>query len=663
MINQLVNQRYEVVEKVGDSPLFVVNKAQDRANNRMVALKSLRLPYAEDIKFVDSLDASLASITDLRHPNIAQFCEFSRSSVKPYVVFEYADGVDLKERISRIAPFALAVAVDYACAFCEAIYFAHDCGYVHGDIRPQNIIISSQGDVKIINFGIHAALAATKMIPPELLLAAAPYQAPELASQQPGTRSGDIYAIGSILYEMLTRRAVYTGDSIDAIAQQHQYSAIPSPRSLNSGIPRAIEGIIIKCLQKRAEDRYSSASEMLNDLKLVRDALRFGKPLSWTPIDLDNPATTAAPSRIVVMPPPVEAPKKKIPIPKPEIVKIEEQEALSGEEEYIQPITVSSKNKLRKRDMNWGFLVKVAFGTVFVIILSCIFGFAAIIMSKWIVPKQIYLPKLVGQNIENVREFARKQDLTLKEHSDFTDKPRFMVYKTFPTDGQQLPNNRVLNVWFSKGTVYVDVPDVVGLSRDEADKKLRNAGLVVGKIMPEYTLSVPLGLVSSQDVSSKKRVIHDTIVDLTLSAGPKPDDVPDDTTNVTNSAGSGGFRGDHADPNPMDTGHSNDPPQQTGAVVPETHTFNQSLTITNDHLGARQVRVEYSDAEGAHSPFIDEIHNEGDSIPLKIEFKGKKMRFAVYYDDRKKSEWIYDADKNKYTSIDINKVNKGKTQP
>src|SRR5262249_37094500 len=150
---------YEVLEKVGDSPFFAVYKARDRVSNRIVALKVVQPPYASDQGFLEALKAGSATTANLSHANITAVQEFGIEDGTPYVITEFVRGINLKERIRRIAPFTLSVAVDFACAITEALNYAHSLGQPHGDLRPQNIIISPEGAVKVTDFGVQRAIA------------------------------------------------------------------------------------------------------------------------------------------------------------------------------------------------------------------------------------------------------------------------------------------------------------------------------------------------------------------------------------------------------------------------------------------------------------------------------------------------------------------------
>jgi serine/threonine-protein kinase len=463
------------------------------------------------------------------------------------------------------------------------------------------------------------------------------YKAPELAFTDPGTPEGDLYALGAMLNEMLTGSPPYTSEDPARLAQDHASAAIPSPRAINPGVPKSVEGIMVKALQKQPADRYHSAAEMLNDLKSVRDALRFGKPLSWTPIDIEKaaaavmPVVAAAPVAPVAPAPP-QQPRQPVRAMEP----IAEVAAAS------RPTAGNPSNRLRKDDEAVSLILKVLIAVASGIIFFCLIGFVGIWLTRWVVPKQAPLPELAGKSIDEVRAIAKSMKVALREHADYMDRPRNIVYRTDPSRGDQLRVGHVLNVWYSKGPVYSNVPDLANLTRDEAEQKIKEAGLSVGKITLEYSAHVPRDSVISQDVSPKKRVLHDTPVDLLVSDGPSPD-YSDSSGLSSDDAGSGAAASGKSQSGAPSSGSSANS-GQTDASLPATgadqatHVFERSVTIKHDGLGVRQVRIEYVDADGEHTPVIDEPHKEGDRIPLHFEYRGKTITLRAFYNDEKKWE-------------------------
>jgi len=639
VINQWVNQRYEVVEKTGEGPLFTVYKAREKGTNRIVALKAVHPNYADEGEFFGALKAGLEATAHLSHPNITVFQEFNTAEDgQPFAIVEFVRGINLKERVRRIAPFTLSVAIDYACAVTEALHYAHAVGQVHGDLRPQNIIISPEGAVKVTDFGVQQAIAVSPQAQQAVLRSSAPYHAPELSMKLPGSVSGDIYALGAILYEMLTGTPVYTADSPEGLADQHAFAVIPSPRAINPGVPQAVEGIILKCLQKRPEQRYRTVAELLNDLKAVRDALRFGKSLSWTPLDAPM-APETKPSAPVKTPAPAP---KTVPAPAP----IRPLEPVASVAASSQAVSMPSRNRLRAQDERVSLYIKIALGTVTAVIVVCLIGLYAIYLSNWALPKPIAIPSLVGKDIEEVRQIVASKKVRLIEHPEYADKPRHIVYRADVESGEPIRASRPLNVWYSKGPEYVDVPNLVGMSRDEAEQKLNSVGLKVGKISPQYDRKIPINNVISQDVTFKKRVFHDTPVDLVTSDGPNPDE----NTPVDPVPPNGDSANDPSTA-PSSSGSPSAGGADTGAEANLSHTYDRSVTLIADGQGSRRVRVEYKDAQGEHPPVVDETHNEGDVIPLKFDYFGRTITLRIYYENRLVKSLTFDPQATKKKAL------------
>jgi serine/threonine-protein kinase len=629
VINHLVSQRYEVVEKVGISPIFAVYKARDLTASHVVALKTVQSPYADDPAFVEALHTGFTAAAKLRHPNITAFLEWGEEESAPYAVFEFVRGINLKERIRRIAPFTLSVAVDFACAITEALHYAHSVGIPHGDLRPQNIIVSPEGTLKVTDFGMQQALMRSEQAQQEVLLRAAPYHAPELSLRQPGTVSGDIYALGAILYEMVTGTPLYAADSPEAIADQHAFGAIPSPRTINPGVPRAVEGIILKCLQKRPEQRYRVAADLLNDLKSVRDALRFGKSLSWSPIELEDSVSSVRTA--------LGAPAGGVPSRVPALEPVANVTASS------HPATMTAQNRLRAQGERISIYLKVAIGTVTAVIIAALIGLVAIWMSLWATPRPVTVPQFVGKPIEEVRRMADAMKVRLKEHTEFSDRPPGIVYESDQEPGAKIRPNHIINVFYSKGPKYVDVPSVVGMTREDAEKRLKEAGLTIGKILTEFSDRVPTNAVIRQ--SAKKRVFHDAAIDLAISDGPKPeyanlDNGPqNDTANGPENAPDNG-----SSPDQPNVGADNTIPTPEPPPGQPERTFDRTISIPNDGKGVRQVKIIYKDAQGWHDavPVIDEPHNEGDKIPISFIYYGKEITMRIYYDEKQVWERSFD---------------------
>ncbi len=609
VINQVVDQRYEVLEKVGESDLFVVYRARDKSVNRMVALKLINPDFAQENGFAKELMQGVKVAASLSHPNIAATMELKPYENTGYVVVEYVRGINLKERIRRIAPFGLSAAVDFAISVAEALNYVHGMGVAHGDLRPQNIIISPEGIVKLTDFGTQEAIASSLKVQSAVLSYSASYHAPELSMSQKGTPSADIYGLGCILYEMLTGSPPYSGETLEAIADQHAFASIPSVRVINPGVPKAVEGVILKCLQKKPASRYLNAGELLTDLQAIRDALRFGKSLSWSPIE---PAkANIAPAR-----PPTE-----------EVIS-----PASAEQEPVAALSTSSEafampEKSRPKPEHISIYLRVGIAIAGSVVLILLIVIGGISIAFWTVPKPISVPSLIGKNIDEVRETAKRLDIRLQEHAEYSDtQPRNKVFKVDRDIGSEMRPKQLINIWYSRGSTYVDVPKLTGLTREEAEKKLKEAGLVLGAITTEHDEKIADGKIARQ--ADKHRVLHDAPIDVVISSGPKEAPIPPPTTDTTNR----GANGDNGD-------------KTNGADEKnEVHDFNRVIRIGRDGMGRRRVRIEFEDVLGLHTA-IEEEHEENEPVQLSFSYVGKKIKLRILYNERVAKEVTIDPQK------------------
>ncbi|MCC6730502.1 MAG: protein kinase [Chthonomonadales bacterium] len=600
MIGQVVHLRYEVLERVGEGTLLQAYKARDKVMGRMVALKALQPAYARDPAVCAALRSVAGETAALTHPNIARVFEIAEEDGVPFLVTEFVRGINLKERIRRIAPFTLSVAVDFGIAIGEALQHAHGAGILHGDLRPHNVAVSPEGVVKVTDFGMLHAAAASPRAFQTAGARAVHYQAPELSEGRPPSPSADLYALGVILFEMLTGSLPFPGESPQAIAARHQRDPVPSPRSLNSGVPRSLEGIVMKALQKRPEDRYAAATDLLSDLRSVRDALRFGRSLSWTPFEA-APAAANAPAASAVHSP---SPPKSVPPPRPDpapaAMPAARMSPTAAADESLSP---------------W---LKLALGTVLVILL----GSAIVGLALWFAtsskPPAARFPKLVGMRIEDARAVADKAHVKLVIRRDYDEKADAgIIYRSDREEGVPVRPGHSILVWVSRGSRRVWVPDVTGMDKDAAVRKLEDAGLTLGLVNREYNDTVAFDQVIRQNPRAGKRVLRDTPANLALSDGPNLAETP------------AGPPPDAAFPDEAQGGGTGALPDASNE---EPQTYTLTVKVKEDGRGQRQVRVEYDDAHGTNTP-IDESHGEGDVITQQVEVFGPRITIRVYYGD------------------------------
>ena len=264
-IGMLIGERYEILEKIGTGGMSDVYKAKCHKLNRFVAVKVLKQEFSENENFVSKFKVEAQAAAGLMHPNIVNVYDVGNENGINYIVMELVEGITLKKYIEKKARLSVKEAISIAIQISMGIEAAHNNHIIHRDIKPQNIIISKDGKVKVTDFGI--AKAATSNTITSNVMGSVHYTSPEQARGGFSDEKSDIYSLGITLFEMLTGRVPFNGDTTVAIAIKHIQEPIPSPRDYVPEIPVSVEQIVYKCTQKSPDRRYQSMSELTEDLK------------------------------------------------------------------------------------------------------------------------------------------------------------------------------------------------------------------------------------------------------------------------------------------------------------------------------------------------------------------------------------------------------------
>ncbi len=483
MIGRIVNYRYEVLEKIGDGEFFSVYRARDKVLNRLVALKVLNKDIAENNAFAEAVKAGYEAVVLLAHPDVARVVDADLSAEECYVACEYVRGINVKERIKKGGPIAVPLALDIIIPTLEALEYAHANKIVHGDIRPQDIIVSPDGEVKVTDFGFANALYKCPEVADKHILRSVHYQAPEIAEGVAPNVLSDLYSVGVVLYEMVTGTLPFEGPTAVAVALKKIKESPLAPRTVNTAVPKSLSDVIMRLLDKNPEARYPSASAVLADLRAIREALMTGKPTI-----IPQPITTVVHAKQDVPEPAIEEPQE-----------------------------MSVKKTLV-------YLILLFVVTVFVSM-----GIVMLIMGRG----EVIVPKLVGLSWDEAQGLAREAGLQLRriEPDDYSDYPVGQIYFQSPGPERRVASGSEIQVKVSKGPrppEFGPMPNVKGMSEPSALEVLRSQGFQAN-VKREYSDSIEAGYVISQDPRPDVQHRLSEPVSLVISLGRKPE--KDEATN------------------------------------------------------------------------------------------------------------------------------------
>ncbi len=494
LLNTLFDGRYRILRKLGTGGMANVYLAEDEVLGRRVAIKILNDRHAGDDQFVERFRREAKNAASLSHPNIVSIYDRGEAEGTYYIAMEYLDGRSLKELIVARGPAPINVAVDYARQILAAIRFAHRHGIVHRDIKPHNVLVDSEGRLKVTDFGI-ARAGASQMTEAGSIIGTAQYLSPEQAKGAPVDQTSDLYSVGVVLYELLTGVVPFSGDTPVEIAMKHLSSAPEAPSTKRAEIPRELDLVVLRALAKDPSDRYQSAEEMDADLARVARGAAI------------SPATEEAATAIISRPPPTDVteikPRAREPVP------------------YAPPAAYYDYDEPRRRAL-WPWFV------------AMLFVVAAIIGGYFLydqIQNQLNGSKTVAVgNYGDLREIAAVRKIrgaglkaqVVRQYNADVDET--YVFKQDPQPGERIQKGNYVTIFSSLGPPKTDVPNVVGLSLDRAVNELQDAKLK-GRSVP-IDSNEPQGQVVSQRPGGGASAQQGSTVVLRVSKGPTPVAVP-----------------------------------------------------------------------------------------------------------------------------------------
>ena len=528
MIDQgmMISDRYEVVDKVGSGGMADVYKAKDHRLNRFVAIKILKQEYSNDAKFVSKFRGEAQSVAGLSHPNVVNVYDVGEDDNLHYIVMELVEGITLKKYIEvkkeQKTKLNINDAVDIAIQIARGMEEAHNNHVIHRDIKPQNIIISKDGNVKVTDFGI--AKAATSNTITSNAMGSVHYISPEQARGGHSDERSDIYSLGVTMYEMFSGSVPFEGESTVTIALAHIRNEAVTLEERDREIPRSLSRIVQKCMQKKPEMRYLKASDLISDLERALSE-PDGEYVKLEPLMVDSSPT--------------------IKISDQEMNAIREASRIVepvDEEEYFEEEEPMDDNAI---DPKLERILKICSAVVAVILVVGVILIVGKFAGWWGggqnevtseataspgatagAEGQVPVPGIVGRTLEEAEQLLKDSKLQWQLQPVESEEEPNIVTDQDPAEGEMVDEYSRVTIYYSKEDDGITVPDVVNQTESSARTAIEGAGLVVGSVTEVYSNTVESGRVVETDPVVGSSVDEGTTVNITISKGAEGDMVP-----------------------------------------------------------------------------------------------------------------------------------------
>ncbi|MFD1018124.1 Stk1 family PASTA domain-containing Ser/Thr kinase [Thalassobacillus hwangdonensis] len=504
--NRLLNDRYRVKEMIGGGGMANVYLAQDTILEREVAIKVLRLEYGNDDEFIARFHREAQSAISLAHPNIVNIFDVGEEEDIYYMVMEYVDGMTLKKYIQQNGPVEVSEALQIMSQITSAISHAHDNGIVHRDIKPENILIDHYGQVKVTDFGIAMALSATALTQTNSILGSVHYLSPEQARGGMATKKSDIYSLGIVMFELLTGRLPFSGQSAVSVALKHLQNDTPSLRRWNPDIPQTVENAVLKATAKDPFHRYETVHDMEMDLETALDPERFDEEPFTLPEDDDMEKTKAIP---VITQEAFENHKTD------KTIIHTNGGSTKKPGETNSPPDKKKEKKKKKKLLPW---------LLSILAILIIGGVAALfIVPEMMKPDDVEMIDVTGMEYEEAYSELLKLNLDVEREQRYSeDVEEGIVISTQPEEGSVIKEGKTVTVITSQGKEKVIFEDYTGSDFEKTKSELEALGFESITSIPVSSSEVEEGMIieHGSPLADAEVVPEDTRVFFRVSTGP-----------------------------------------------------------------------------------------------------------------------------------------------
>ena len=504
-MSKLLAGRYELIEKIGEGGMAVVYKAKDRLLNRYVAIKILRPEFTQDEQFLDSFKRESQAAAGLQHPNIVSIYDVGRTGNINFIVMELVDGRPLSDFIKEKGRLDYKTTIDIAKQMASALSIAHKHQIIHRDVKPHNIMITSDGVAKLTDFGIARAVSnATMVADTSKIIGSVHYFSPEQARSAYVDERSDIYSLGIVMFEMLTGRVPFDGETPVEVALKHINEDVPSPAKLVPGIPPALDKVVLKATDKYQTERYKSADEMLEALKNVE----FVTQMVGDRVFAGEKDNKLRQDENVVAP--VNNKRED-----------REQEMVVVPANSRKPKSKTDDSKKKKK-----IAIIIGISAAAILILFGILYVSGIIGGGG---KEVVVPDVKGMSYSEAKEVLEEKGLKIEKADEPIASQKIekgKIVSQTPSKNSKVKKGRTVRVILSAGNAELKVPDLKGLSYNEAKTLLSEMGLQISKGDEVDSDSISEGLIASQYPAAKTKVDKGDIITVNISRGKKDAVIP-----------------------------------------------------------------------------------------------------------------------------------------
>lgn len=506
----ILGNRYELLEKIGEGGMSLVFKARCNKLNRFVAVKILKKEFCNNADIVEKFKGEATAIATLSDNNIVNILDVGTQGDMNYIVMEYVDGKTLKDVIKQVGKMNYETAISVAIQIAKALDCAHRNKIIHRDVKPQNILVTSDGVMKVTDFGIAKSTTSSTITNTSTIMGSAHYLSPEQAKGSFIDCRTDLYSLGVVIYEMVTGALPFEADTAVTIALKHLQEEVVPPKNINSKIPDSLNKLILKAMQKDPNKRYQSAKEMIRDLQKIKD----NPDVIIDGVDEDENQNT------IIMPAVTQ-----------EIKKVNDAKTTSSylnnddyedddyeeyeDDDYEDEKPSKLKGKLPK-------ILSICGGVILAIILI----FSAVKLFSSVDGKEVEVPNIVGTNIEDAKKKLEALNLVLVEAGkEQSDEEEGTITQSNPEAGTKVKEKSEIRVIVSSGANKIKMPGLEEYDLATAKKILESLGIKNIETVEEYSSNISKGKIISQNPEEDSDISENDTVTLTISKGYKPQEV------------------------------------------------------------------------------------------------------------------------------------------